>query len=224
MIMEDNIEMVKIDGVITYEGMVTYGEIDYKTIEVDGEMYTRQDRTDVCKDLKELDKSRWSKQEYSFEEIDYNIVLENYNGFSYHTLDKMTNDRIEFSENSYVNQIWLAFYKGLLDIKIKDLATINLNKIYYKDFVKDSVYNNNEVPFIYDSYGWGNAIYYSISLEDFLELDFKKIKPNLKDILKKEFNISFNKGAEFRNANNVMKAKLKRKAKEEKRRKEYYNI
>lgn len=207
--MTDNIKIVKKGNYITFTGDVVYNKVSYNSVEVDGKIYKREDREEVFDKVENLNRHYWYDTEWNFDAINYDIVIKNYNGFSYRTLDSMTTDRIIYSNNSEVNSILLAFNNGLLDKRIKYMGTVNKNE--YRDFIKYCISNDNEIPIICGGYGWNNLIYYTISTKDFLNSDFNKLSNNLKEILKEEVNIVFKDGYQVKNATNILKYKIKRK-------------
>lgn len=158
-----------------YKGFVNYTETQYKSIEYDGETYTKRIVIDKEKTIDELllEKPQYFYEDkYNFKELDYEMCIEEYRGFT-RPLSKGLR-KIIYSENPQVNAIIHACKGGFLDNRILDIFT---SKQRYDSNTWQNIMFNLQIDLPLFNYGFNNCVFYTISIKNFLELKIDKI-PN----------------------------------------------
>lgn len=158
-----------------YKGVVNYTETQYKSIEHEGETYTKTIVIDKEKTIDELrleSPDYFYEDKYRFEELDYEMCIEEYRGFT-RPLSKGLRKSI-YSENPQVNAIIHAWEGGFLDDRILGVFT---SKDRYDQYAWENIMINLEIDLPLFNYGFNNCVFYRISIKNFLELKIDKI-PN----------------------------------------------
>ena len=166
-----------------YKGVVNYTETQYKSIEHEGETYTKRiviDKEKTIDDLR-IEKSEYFYEDkYNFKELDYEMCIEEYRGFTRPLSNLLKN--YCYSENPQVNTIIHAYKDGFLDDRIKD---VYIDKTRYRHDWNE-IMRTLEVPFILFDYGFNNSVYYTISIKTLLSLKIDKVSPYIIELFNKK--------------------------------------
>jgi hypothetical protein len=92
----------------------------------------------------------------------------------------------QYSENTHVNIIMLAYNLGVINKKIIS-GVYTRNKNYDKTSPVNNLLKSNMIELTYFDYGFNNAVKFEISLKKFLCLDFNKLSDQTKNELKAEY-------------------------------------
>lgn len=162
--------------------------IEYKYIDVDGELYSRRFYSEKNKSVEEIKKEfDFEYEEYPFELLNYVFKIE---VPTLRTLYDHWTEPLEYSTNNWINNIITAHKKGFLDKRIKNINS-SRNSIYnYRDSIRiwREILRSYSVDIPFTTIGWGNSksyYYYNISLKDFLEAPSNKIYIPIKELFKK---------------------------------------
>lgn len=167
---QDEVELYQdTDGVFKFRGGIKLWATETKSVIVDGETYTKERMYEKFYDLEEL-KHTTSIQTYDFELLNYSVRIEDSNYYNY----TQRAFRVEYSKDQYVNNIISLHRKKILDPRIKSIYTSKRhNSICGMEW--RSILRNSRVPIEMFEYGWNNSLYYTISVEDLFQMDYKSI-------------------------------------------------
>lgn len=187
--MRDNVKMIKLkSGLIRFNGSISYWTTDYKTVEVDGETYTKTSRREVETTLakmrvNESNKMHFHNYEYDFDLLDVKLKIEEYSGWTYGSLSTKAS-RYDGSQNGYVRAIQCAKEFNLLPDVITNIYTDKTTGVdyYHSGDEFQRILKSMEVTIRLCDYGFNNSIYYKIKLKDFFNIPFDRIPDRLKDI------------------------------------------
>jgi hypothetical protein len=189
--------MIKVnENFLSHKGEFEYLKDIVKTTEVSGENYTNTKREIVKTNFEDARKTHFIHEyEYEFKELNYKITIEDFNNCAISS---------SFSENTYVARLRTAFENKFLDKRIKDIEACKNNDYdvfpYYHSFKNNSfliqeICRSKEVNFVITDYGFNNCIYYSVTLETFVQMDYELYPRKLKEVFK-----------EFKNKNPIERA------------------
>lgn len=195
----NNLKMIKVsDTLISHTGEFEYLKEFTKRVEVDGEIYTNTKREFITTTFEEAKKTHQIYNfEYDFIELGLNYVIEDFNNCAVYN---------SYSQNQYVSRLMTAFENELLDKKIINIGTCSRynSGLFPSDFIMDfgdsrsliqEICKSKKVNFILEYYGTNNLLYYSISLETFVQIDYDLYPNSLKRLFK-----------EFKNKDAVQRA------------------
>lgn len=147
-----------------------------------GKKYTNTETKCIYKTVAEFKKESpelFDHYNYDFTELNYSIKIEN-NMLNMHHLD--THCNIEYSKNSYVNCIMMAFENGFLDNRIKNVYTQKGSWVYYPRHYKEqwnAILRDLEVDFKLYGYGFNNFICYTLNVKDIFLLNAKELPEDI---------------------------------------------
>lgn len=176
-----------------FEGNVSYTKIKTESVDIDGNLYHRQVSEDIQKSVGELEPYYFTTKEFNFPIINTNVIVDDYYGFDKNTLSYFSS-KYNYSTNEDVQLIRTLFEKGLLDKRIKDVFTskqdycFNLhspNSFHNKELIKQ-IYDDGEVYFYLFGYGFNNSVYFSISLQDLIQIPYDNFDKKLLNLFIKE--------------------------------------
>lgn len=212
------LDMIKENGIISFIGYIEYTERQFKTINIDGEIYHNEKYIKVKKNVDELDKLFFRDIEFKLPILNIDLKFKDFLGF----YNKSLSQKIyNISTNTDVNLILTAFRKKLLDKRIKHIGKRKQDTFfdydcpYFKntkaerEFVDDIINNRKiDIPFFW--YGFNNVVYFSISLNDLIKIKYEDMPKNLLDILNR-YNILPKKYDEVEASINIFKKYIKTK-------------
>lgn len=176
-----------------FEGNVSYTKIKTESVNIDGNLYHRQVSEDVQKSVEELEPYYFKTKEFNFPIINTNIIVDDYYGFTNRTLSYFSS-KYNYSTNEDVQLILTLFEKGLLDKRIKDIFTSKHdcsldahfpNSHHNKTLIKQ-MYDDGEATFVLFRYGFNNVVYFSISLQDLIQIPYDNFDKKLLNLFIKE--------------------------------------
>lgn len=186
----NNLKMIKVsDTFLSHTGEFQYLKEFTKRVEVDGEIYTNTKREFTKTTFEEAKKTHEIYNfEYDFNELGLNYVIEDFNNCAVYN---------SYSENQYVARLRTAFENNFLDARIKSIHTCKtrsydifpqekIGSYHDNRHIVQEICKNKEVNFALYDYGFNNTLYYSVSLETFVQIDYDLYPNNLK-VLFKEF-------------------------------------
>ena len=212
------LDMIKQNGIISFIGDIEYTERQFKTIDIDGEIYHNEKYIKVKKNVNDLDSVYFADIEFKLPILNIDLKFKDFFGFYNQSLShKIYN----LSTNTDVNLILTAFRKKLLDKRIKHIGTrkqdtfFEYNYPHFKntkrerEFVEEIIENKKiDIPFFW--YGFNNVVYFSISLNDLIKINYDDMPKNLLDILNR-YNILPKKYDEVEASINILKKYIKTK-------------
>lgn len=196
------LQLVKIDdNNFKFDGVIKYSESEFKSVEVDGEVYTKTNYIQREIKASELNESfKWIRT-VEFKELEYYVNIEDSYMFTNGLSDTLPTNH---STNDYVNLIMNLFDTGMMDKRISRISTTKNTK-YLNTFSKfgsdkrnhesfKNILETMEVEIIFYYYGFNNVMYYTIKLEDFVNVKYELIDSDMlsylirNKIFEKEFN------------------------------------
>ena len=171
---------------IPERGFNAHRRID-KDVVIEGERYTNTHYEDYyfdCRGDFDSHKDRWHNYHIDFSEFGVPLVtMWDRRGF-YGGIYPIIYE--QYSENTHVNIIMLAYGLGVINKKIIS-GVYTCNKNYDKTSPVNNLLKSNMIELTYFDYGFNNAVKFEISLKKFLCLDFNKLSDQTKNELKAEY-------------------------------------
>lgn len=215
--MNTNVRMIKTkDGTITYAGTLEYWVDDSKSVEVDGEIYTKSKRKLVTKDVSDVIKDNPHTYEYDFKDIGITINILDTCKFWNYSLSKDVNSMGGSSTNDYVNSIVTAYNENMLPPAIKSVYTMKQSMWGHfrtnRSFEKmGRILDRNALDIPMYEYGYGNTIFYEVELIDVVK-NITTMSDEIKDFFKYH-KCKFKDGEDLHNINELFKLKIRFKDK-----------
>jgi len=200
------------DNEFTIGGTIDIMERKVKSVEVDGETYTKTEIIDKTIDVAELEKYNWHKYDIEFDFFNLKYVFNEYQGFTYQSLSQKYS-KIGVSSNECVARYEILFNEGVLDKRI--ILVYTMKKIINPLFL-DKYFDINRIPILLFDYGFNNKLYCSIKPIDFFSIQDKTILLDYKTYKKffmEEFNIDIDEELNVKNAIKLIKKLIKNKIK-----------
>ena len=187
--------MIKQNGIISFIGDIEYTERQFKTINIDGEIYHNEKHIKVKKNVNELDSKYFVDIEFKLPILNIDLKFKDFIGF----YNKSLSQKIyNISTNTDVNLILTAFRKKLLDKRIKHIGTRKQDTFFDYEYPRfkntkaeiefvDDIINNRKIDIPFFWYGFNNVVYFSISLNDLIKINYEDMPKNLLDILNRYY-------------------------------------
>ena len=165
------------DTEFTIGGTIDIMERKIKSVEVDGETYTKTEIIDKTIDVSELEKYNWHKYDIEFDFFNLKYVFNEYQGFSYQSLSQKYSKNC-VSSNECVARYEILFNEGVLDKRIIKIYTSkeNVTPVYLDKYL-DGV----SIDILLFDYGFNNKLYCTIKLIDFFLIEDKTILLNYRN-------------------------------------------
>lgn len=165
------------DTEFTIGGTIDIMERKIKSVEVDGETYTKTEIIDKTIDVSELEKYNWHKYDIEFDFFNLKYVFNEYQGFSFQSLSQKYS-KIGVSSNECVARYEILFNEGVLDKRIIKVYTM---KESISPLFLDKYFDINSIPILLFDYGFNNKLYCTIKLIDFFLIEDKTILLNYRN-------------------------------------------
>ena len=198
------------DNEFTIGGTIDIIERKIKSVEVDGETYTKTEIIDKTIDVSELEKYNWHKYDIEFDFFNLKYVFNEYQGFTYQSLSQKYS-KIGVSSNECVARYEILFNEGVLDKRIIKVYTM---KESISPLFLDKYFDINRIPILLFDYGFNNKLYCSIKPIDFFSIQDKTILLDYKTYKKffmEEFNIDIDEELNVKTAIKLIKKLIKNK-------------
>ena len=165
------------DTEFTIGGTIDIMERKIKSVEVDGETYTKTEIIDKTIDVSELEKYNWHKYDIEFDFFNLKYVFNEYQGFSYQSLSQKYSKNC-VSSNECVARYEILFNEGVLDKRIIKIYTSkeNVTPVYL-----DKYFDGVSIDILLFDYGFNNKLYCTIKLIDFFLIEDKTILLNYRN-------------------------------------------
>jgi hypothetical protein len=200
------------DNEFTIGGTIDIMERKIKSVEVDGEIYTKTEIIDKTIDVSELEKYNWHKYDIEFDFFNLKYVFNEYQGFTYQSLSQKYS-KIGVSSNECVARYEILFNEGVLDKRIIKIYTSkeNITRVYL-----DKYFDGVSIDILVFDYGFNNKLYCTIKLIDFFSIEDKTILLDYREykyFFMKEFNVDIDEELNVITAIKLIKKLIKNKSK-----------
>lgn len=197
------------DTEFTIGGTIDIMERKIKSVEVDGETYTKTEIIDKTIDISEL-KEDWHKYNIKFDFFNLKYVFNEYQGFSYQSLSQKYSKNC-VSSNECVARYEILFNEGVLDKRIIKIYTSkeDISPIYL-----DKYFDGVSIDILLFNYGFNNKLYCTIKLIDFFSIEDKTILLDYREykyFFMEEFNIDIDEELNVKTAIKLIKKLIKNK-------------
>ena len=197
------------DTEFTIGGTIDIIERKIKSVEVNGETYTKTEIIDKTIDISEL-KEDWHKYNIKFDFFNLKYVFNEYQGLSYQSLSQKYS-KIGVSSNECVARYEILFNEGVLDKRIIKIYTSNedISPIYL-----DKYFDGVSIDILLFNYGFNNKLYCTIKLIDFFSIEDKTILLDYREykyFFMEEFNIDIDEELNVKTAIKLIKKLIKNK-------------
>ena len=180
-----------------------------KSVEVDGETYTKTEMIDKTIDVSEM-QSNWHKYDIEFDFFNLKYVFNDYQGFSYQSLSQKYSKNC-VSSNECVARYEILFNEGVLD---KRIIKIFSSKERINNYYLNNYFDGVHIDILLFNYGFNNKLYCTIKLIDFFAIQDKKILLEYrmyKQFFIEYFDIDIDKELDIKNAIKLIKKLIKQK-------------
>lgn len=148
----------------------------FKTVEVDGEIYSKEVNKEVVFDLKKTENVVYS---FFFEELGLTYELKCEEKYFTKNFFDMIPKKTLFSTNESINTIYYLFENGYLDSRILNISNSKYEPIQnyllnYGNFIE--FVRSKQVDFVAFKYGGNNLLKYSVSWQTLFEMPLEKIQ------------------------------------------------
>jgi hypothetical protein len=200
------------DTEFTIGGTIDIMERKVKSVEVDGETYTKTEIIDKTIDVSELEKYNWHKYDIEFDFFNLKYVFNEYQGFTYQSLSQKYS-KIGVSSNECVARYEILFNEGVLDKRIIKIYTSkeNITRVYL-----DKYFDGVSIDILVFDYGFNNKLYCTIKLIDFFSIEDKTILLDYREykyFFMEEFNVDIDEELNVKTAIKLIKKLIKNKTK-----------
>lgn len=197
------------DTEFTINGTIDIIERKIKSVEVNGETYTKTEIIDKTIDISEL-KEDWHKYNIKFDFFNLKYVFNEYQGLSYQSLSQKYS-KIGVSSNECVARYEILFNEGVLDKRIIKIYTSkeDISPIYL-----DKYFDGVSIDILLFNYGFNNKLYCTIKLIDFFSIEDKTILLDYREykyFFMEEFNIDIDEELNVKTAIKLIKKLIKNK-------------
>ena len=197
------------DTEFTIGGTIDIIERKIKSVEVDGETYTKTEIIDKTIDISEL-KEDWHKYNIKFDFFNLKYVFNEYQGLSYQSLSQKYS-KIGVSSNECVARYEILFNEGVLDKRIIKIYTSkeDISPIYL-----DKYFDGVSIDILLFNYGFNNKLYCTIKLIDFFSIEDKTILLDYREykyFFMEEFNVDIDEELNVKTAIKLIKKLIKNK-------------
>ena len=197
------------DTEFTIGGTIDIIERKIKSVEVNGETYTKTEIIDKTIDISEL-KEDWHKYNIKFDFFNLKYVFNEYQGLSYQSLSQKYS-KIGVSSNECVARYEILFNEGVLDKRIIKIYTSkeDISPIYL-----DKYFDGVSIDILLFNYGFNNKLYCTIKLIDFFSIEDKTILLDYREykyFFMEEFNIDIDEELNVKTAIKLIKKLIKNK-------------
>ena len=198
------------DTEFTIGGTIDIMERKIKSVEVDGETYTKTEIIDKTIDVSELEKYNWHKYDIEFDFFNLKYVFNEYQGFSYQSLSQKYSKNC-VSSNECVARYEILFNEGVLDKRIIKIYTSkeNVTPVYL-----DKYFDGVSIDILLFDYGFNNKLYCTIKLIDFFLIEDKTILlnyRNYKNYFMEYFKIDIDEQLNVKTAIKLIKKLIRKK-------------
>ena len=198
------------DTEFTIGGTIDIMERKIKSVEVDGETYTKTEIIDKTIDVSELEKYNWHKYDIEFDFFNLKYVFNEYQGFSYQSLSQKYSKNC-VSSNECVARYEILFNEGVLDKRIIKIYTSkeNVTPAYL-----DKYFDGVSIDILLFDYGFNNKLYCTIKLIDFFLIEDKTILlnyRNYKNYFMEYFKIDIDEQLNVKTAIKLIKKLIRKK-------------
>ena len=197
------------DTEFTIGGTIDIIERKIKSVEVNGETYTKTEIIDKTIDISEL-KEDWHKYNIKFDFFNLKYVFNEYQGLSYQSLSQKYS-KIGVSSNECVARYEILFNEGVLDKRIIKIYTSkeDISPIYL-----DKYFDGVSIDILLFNYGFNNKLYCTIKLIDFFSIEDKTILLDYREykyFFMEEFNVDIDEELNVKTAIKLIKKLIKNK-------------
>jgi hypothetical protein len=197
------------DTEFTIGGTIDIIERKIKSVEVNGETYTKTEIIDKTIDISEL-KEDWHKYNIKFDFFNLKYVFNEYQGLSYQSLSQKYS-KIGVSSNECVARYEILFNEGVLDKRIIKIYTSkeDISPIYL-----DKYFDGVSIDILLFDYGFNNKLYCTIKLIDFFSIEDKTILLDYREykyFFMEEFNVDIDEELNVKTAIKLIKKLIKNK-------------
>jgi uncharacterized protein Usg len=198
------------DTEFTIGGTIDIMERKIKSVEVDGETYTKTEIIYKTIDVSELEKYNWHKYDIEFDFFNIKYVFNEYQGFFFQSLSQKYSKNC-VSSNECVARYEILFNEGVLDKRIIKIYTSkeNVTPIYL-----DKYFDGVSIDILLFDYGFNNKLYCTIKLIDFFLIKDKTILLNYinyKNYFMEYFKIDIDEDLNVKTAIKLIKKLIKNK-------------
>ena len=198
------------DNEFTIGGTIDIIERKIKSVEVDGETYTKTEIIDKTIDVAELEKYNWHKYDIEFDFFNLKYVFNEYQGLTYQSLSQKYS-KIGVSSNECVARYEILFNEGVLDKRIIKIYTSkeNISRVYL-----DKYFDGVSIDILVFDYGFNNKLYCTIKLIDFFSIEDKTILLDYREykyFFMEEFNVDIDEELNVKTAIKLIKKLIKNK-------------
>ena len=199
-----------LDTEFTIGGTIDIMERKIKSVEVDGETYTKTEIIDKTIDVSELEKYNWHKYDIEFDFFNLKYVFNEYQGFSYQSLSQKYSKNC-VSSNECVARYEILFNEGVLDKRIIKIYTSkeNVTPVYLNKY-----FDGVSIDILLFDYGFNNKLYCTIKLIDFFSIEDKTILLDYREykyFFMEEFNVDIDEELNVKTAIKLIKKLIKNK-------------
>lgn len=197
------------DNEFTIGGTIDILDRKVKSVEVDGETYTKTEMIDKTIDVSEM-QGNWHKHDIEFDFFNLKYVFNDYHGLLYKSLSQMYSRNI-VSSNECVARYEILFNDGVLD---KRIVKIFSSKERISNYYLNKYFDGVHIDILLFDYGFNNKLYCTIKLIDFFAIQDKKILLEYrmyKQFFIEYFDIDIDKELDIKNAIKLIKKLIKQK-------------